>query len=254
MYLRITNDGSVLIGSSTNSCTDDNGNFAIPDAQLYIRGGVTTGGTCNVVIRGGIAGQNTGKARLCLLGDSSHVSYIQSEHTGSGNTQLTFGTAIGNALPTERMRINTFGAVGIQTTGYAMPNNFMEAGSLTIGNITQNYGGGNWTASTAGFLMECLDNTEIAVHDSGQSLHSFMRYTTNGNFRIGRNMGNGVANVFMSNELTVEGNKLVITGGSPTLYLRDTDSRTGMIHMNSNIMYFLSGVANSDSWTQVNGQ
>ena len=113
--MRITNDGSVLIGSSTNSSTDDNINFAIPDAQLYIRGGVTTGGTCNVVIRGGIAGQNTGKARLWLLGDSSHASYIQSEHTGSGNTQLTFGTANGNALPVEIMRIDNNGNVGIGT-------------------------------------------------------------------------------------------------------------------------------------------
>jgi hypothetical protein len=211
--------------------------------------------------RGGIAGQNTSKGRLWLLGDSSHASYIQSEHTGSGNTQLTFGTVIGNALPTERMRIDRNGNVAIQTSGQGIGIGFMETGSLTIGNTTQNYGGGNgWTANTSGLLMECLDNTAIAVHDSGITLHSFMRYTTNGNFRIGRNMGNGVANVTFSNnvnidnELLVSGNKLVITGISPTLYLRDTNERTGMIHMNGNIMYFLSGVANSDNWTQVNCQ
>ena len=48
--------------------------------------------------------------------------------------------------------------------------------------------------------------------------------------------------------ITCNGNKMVITGGHPTLYLRDSDSRTGMIHQNSNIMYFLSGAANSDTW------
>ncbi|MGY8913411.1 MAG: tail fiber domain-containing protein, partial [Flavobacteriales bacterium] len=54
--------------------------------------------------------------------------------------------------------------------------------------------------------------------------------------------------------ITCNGNKLVITGGSPTLYLRDSNERTGMIHQNGNRMYFLSGVANSDSWSQaVNG-
>jgi hypothetical protein len=47
---------------------------------------------------------------------------------------------------------------------------------------------------------------------------------------------------------------VVITGDSPTLYLKDTDQRSGMIHMNSKRMYFLTGVANSESWSQVNSQ
>jgi hypothetical protein len=54
--------------------------------------------------------------------------------------------------------------------------------------------------------------------------------------------------------ITCNANKIVITGDAPTLYLRDSDERTGMIHMNSNRMYFLSGAANSDTWTQINGQ
>jgi hypothetical protein len=47
---------------------------------------------------------------------------------------------------------------------------------------------------------------------------------------------------------------LVITGEKPTITFKDTDHRSGMIHMNSNSMYFLSGVSNSEAWTQVNGQ
>jgi len=47
---------------------------------------------------------------------------------------------------------------------------------------------------------------------------------------------------------------LVLTGNSPTITLKDTDARSGMIHMNDNNMYFLSGVSNSEAWTQVNGQ
>jgi hypothetical protein len=54
--------------------------------------------------------------------------------------------------------------------------------------------------------------------------------------------------------ITCNANKIAITGNSPTLYLRDSDHRTGQIHMSDNRMYFLSGTANSDSWTQVNGQ
>ncbi len=33
---------------------------------------------------------------------------------------------------------------------------------------------------------------------------------------------------------------LVLTGTQPTITLKDTDARSGMIHMNNNRMYFLS--------------
>jgi hypothetical protein len=48
--------------------------------------------------------------------------------------------------------------------------------------------------------------------------------------------------------------RVVITQTSPTLYLKDTNDRAGMIHMNASRMYFLSGAANSETWSQVNGQ
>jgi hypothetical protein len=115
-----------------------------------------------------------------------------------------------NVAATERMRIWSNGAVTIQNAGGALPVNinYMRAGSLTIGNITQNYGGGttSWNSAvegTAGLLMECLDNTELMIHDIGNSLHSFMRYTTNGNFQIGRNAGHGVANVSFAGNVCI---------------------------------------------------
>ena len=65
--------------------------------------------------------------------------------------------------------------------------------------------------------------------------------------------------VYTSGDQTIGGVKtfssdVKITGGSPTLYFKDTNERSGMIHMNSNRMYFLSGGVNSDTWGQVNGQ
>ena len=39
-------------------------------------------------------------------------------------------------------------------------------------------------------------------------------------------------------------NSLVMTGLSPTIYLKDTDNRSGMIHMNSALMYFLNASGN----------
>jgi hypothetical protein len=72
----------------------------------------------------------------------------------------------------------------------------MTSGSLTIGNTSQNYGGGQgWNASTAGLMFECTDTTEIAIHDSGASIHSLLYYASNGKITIGRNMGWNEANV-----------------------------------------------------------
>jgi hypothetical protein len=136
---------------------------------LYVRGGESVGGTCDVMIRGGVAGQNNVKARLWLAGDASHSSYIESIHTGSGNTQLTFGTANGNALPTERMKIYNTGAVGIQNAGNWAIAQGMTDGSLAIGNGTQDYGGGvnSRLTNLAGLVMECSNSTEIVIHDAG---------------------------------------------------------------------------------------
>lgn len=76
---------------------------------------------------------------------------------------------------------------------YAVPNNFMATGSLTIGDLNVNYGGGtNWNTSTAGLMMECLDNTEIAFHDTNTRIASAMYYNgANNHIIIGRNMGWG---------------------------------------------------------------
>ncbi len=250
--------GNVYIGSTTNSGTDDNTSFAFPDSTFFVRGPQTASSTTNITFRGGLQGNNNGKVKLWLASDSSHSSYIQSEHTGSGNTQLTFGTANGNTLPTERLKISNTGivsfsndvwhgcltgnhrlyfspnnttylkghgtiplvfrrgddaqimkfsnngAAAINTAGYATENGHMATGSLTIGNTSQNYGGGqNWNTNTAGLMMECTDNTEIAVHDQGASIHSFMYYSTNGNIKIGRNMGYNTANVNIADKLTL---------------------------------------------------
>jgi len=49
------------------------------------------------------------------------------------------------------------------------------------------------------------------------------------------------------------GNRVVIRGGSPTLYFRDTDENSAMLHTNSNRLYVLRGGTDSESWSTVNG-
>ena len=48
---------------------------------------------------------------------------------------------------------------------------------------------------------------------------------------------------------------LVLRSSAPTIYFRDTDHNSAMIHVNSNIFYILRGNGvDSESWSQVNGR
>lgn len=180
--MRISSNGNVGIGTT------------VPNDFLHLHKN-----TANTDVSFTLTDLTTGSA----FGNGFRIRKMTTEDVeivNGHNKDLIFG-----ANNTNFMRIKDYGAVGIQTNGYAIANNYMWGGSLTIGNIVNNYGGGttSWNTSTAGLLMECLDSTEIAIHDAGQSIHSFMRYTTNGNFTIGRNMGHGVANVSLDGALTV---------------------------------------------------
>ena len=103
-------------------------------------------------------------------------------------------------------------------TNFAVANNYMSPGSLTIGDPARNYGGGaGWTTNTAGLLFECLDNTEIAVHDAGLRVASMMYYTGGNNtFTLGRDMGfgSGVSAVATAGNLTVGVSKRLILDGT----------------------------------------
>ena len=77
----------------------------------------------------------------------------------------------------------------------AVPSNFMDVRSLTIGHTARNYGWGwSWNDNTSGLIMKCVDNTEIAVHDAGHRVTSLIGYQGGGSYNhihIGRDMGWG---------------------------------------------------------------
>jgi hypothetical protein len=91
----------------------------------------------------------------------------------------------------------------------------MQSGSLTIGGSNANYGGGwQWTGNTAGLMMKCLDNTEIAVHDGRKRLASLMYFqggSGNNRITIGRDMGWGaISNVDINGNVNANSGILVI--------------------------------------------
>lgn len=56
---------------------------------------------------------------------------------------------------------------------------------------------------------------------------------------------------YNSNDTTQrwDGNSLILRGGSPTVYFRDTDANSAMIHVNSNLFYILRGGNDTESWS-----
>jgi hypothetical protein len=59
--------------------------------------------------------------------------------------------------------------------------------------------------------------------------------------------------IYTSSSFYSDGNRSVIRGGSPTLYFRDTNEMSAMLHNNSNLLYVLRGGTDSESWSAVNG-
>jgi cytoskeletal protein CcmA (bactofilin family) len=137
---------------------------------------------------------------------------------------------------------------------FAVPNHYMATGSLTIGSTKKNYGGGQgWNKNiegTAGLLLETLDNTEIAVHDAGRRVASFMYYEgVQNKFTIGRDMGEGWganSQVAIAGSLTVNGlstlngetkiaGPLTVTGEKGSLMVEGSCTISGDTKMNGKL-------------------
>jgi hypothetical protein len=140
------------------------------------------------------AGANvfSGKSRFTIRGGTKNfntlLNYFNLDSDGVATFLGLLGVSGGNA--------------------YAIPNNHMTSGSLTIGDMTLNYGGGtNWNANTAGFMMECLDNTEIAVHDAGNRVTSLMYFQGGAvnTITIGRDMFWGLTPLIVAGRLQCNG-------------------------------------------------
>lgn len=61
------------------------------------------------------------------------------------------------------------------------------------------------------------------------------------------------ASSFITTSAT-QANSITIRNTNPTLYLRDTNNNSSMLHCNSNLFYVLRGGTDTQTWTQVNGR
>jgi len=201
--------------------------------DLYVNGSIYSAGTNAMVATFGRNTTATPYNEITFVSNSAGVlsAQIKSHTTGSGFVDATWTYSNTNANPlgsnqgqvllqADKMTMSLLsgfivgGLANIHGgSPYAVPLGYMASGSLTIGDVNKNYGAGyGWNSSTAGLLMECLDNTEIMVHDSGSRVTSLMFYTgANNTITMGRDAGWGVADVVASNNLT--GACLVVSGG-----------------------------------------
>lgn len=103
------------------------------------------------------------------------------------------------------------------------------------GYIYANYFNTNPNDVTSGVTKVCVEtgNDGFIRHGTAAAIQSFVNCKTNSSTDLN--------NVFIRN-------------GSPTVYFRDTDHNSSMLHCNSSLLYVLRGANDSTTWTQVNSQ
>lgn len=185
--------------------------------------------------------ESTGRVNIRQdIGNDPAFTGLESPESAFGRAQLVLSSSYSDLVIASRESNNNHGS----TVTFATYNP-SNAGDYRKFVINQ----GNW-GSRAGFLDFGFSNAGGRANP-----HLNINATDNVVTMDGYNKRVGIGNMNPGQALDVSGN-IRSTGGhyinynNPTIYFQDTDHETGMIHMNSHLMYFLSGSGNnSTNWT-----
>jgi hypothetical protein len=172
----------------------------------------------------GITSSN--EAELEVKSEFSDVDVFNINFGGTKVIELdNVSTQINNTLNVSEANFSTINASNI--VGYQ--ETLIAGSNITItGNTISSAGGGGTLPADANFSSVNTSTLNTSTIDSS------------GRVDIGDADG--------------QSKGLVLTGTAPTITFKDTDARSGMIYMNSDKMFFLSGEPNSEAWSRVQGE
>ena len=197
--------------------------------SITLASGIPAGTILTVVANGigGGASKAAFSATAPMAYDSNTGVFSIPAATGSQNGYLTSANWTTFNNKQNALTLTVTGSSGAAT---------LTGATLNIPTYTLAGLGGQAALSGTGFVK--ISGTTISYDNSTYYLASNpSSYITNS----------------ISTDFTLTGN-LYIRNSSPTIYLRDTDHRSSMIHCNSNIFYILRGNgSDTTTWSTYNG-
>ena len=189
---------------------------------------------------------------------TSHASlYIDAASTSASYIRLRRGGA-------EKFWITSDGSdhLNFRPNGGGTTVKFFNSGEADFYNNTQVYakllvqrngvtGVPNYTQGQ--IELRTTDNYTPALGFHRQGYTATTLYETGERLYINQNSGSEQDGQIVVSSTTYDQN-LFIRNGSPTLYLRDTNHNSAMLHCNSNLLYVLRGGNDTTSWTSINSQ
>ena len=180
---------------------------------------------------------------LCLVALSADL-IAQATLSVQGTIQKSFGAAVDDGNYSLTFKLYTASTGGSEVWSETQPNVEITGGvySVVLGSVNPLTAAFNQTY----YLGIAVDGgTELTPR--AQLTSSPYALSLIGQSNIFPSTGNvGIGT-------TSPGQALNIKNASPTIALQDTDNRSGFIHQNSDLMYFLSGGVNANAWGSTNG-
>jgi hypothetical protein len=157
-------------------------------------------------------------------GDHSAAGYAASSH-GHEGLKGTWSTIDLNAVAGSdySFQWDHYSQASFNKPGASTPDN--ANGVITANTHSSNY------------------RHQIAFHSDEQFYHRAQQSGTWGDW-----------NKVLHDSKTTQTSNITIRNSSPTLYLRDTDHNSAMLHTNSDVFYVLRGSDDTTTWAQVNNK
>jgi len=235
-FVTVQDNGNVGIGTSTPAHPLDVSGTVRATSFIGNGSGLT-----------GIAGDNLGNhtATAALVGTVGTVALPGYTFSGDTNTGMYWVAADQIGLTTGGARRALISSAGLTVTGA------VDASTQFLGNAADTAAAPSfsWTGNTnVGMFRPTTDVLAFSTNGAER-----MRVLANGNVGVGTTAPAhplDVNGTVRATAFSTSGG-LTINNSAPTITLQDTDHRSGFIHMNANLMYFLSSNANNATgWTQ----